>query len=67
MSRSLKEKAMFMGLPTLVGSYDTIATYFERIAAETDVAAVMLAFPDFRKDLDNFEKHIWPRLQCRAR
>ena len=65
MSRSLKEKAMFMGLPTVVGSYETIANYFDQIAAETGVAAVMLAFPDFRKDLDNFEQHIWPRLQCR--
>ena len=65
MSRSLKEKAMFMGLPTLVGSYQTIADYFNRISEETDVAAVMLAFPDFRKDLANFEQQVWPLLQCR--
>lgn len=65
MSRSLKKKAMFMGLPTLVGSFKTVAEYFDRIAVETDVAAVMLAFPDFRKDLEDFEKYIWPRLECR--
>ncbi|MBM4258697.1 MAG: LLM class flavin-dependent oxidoreductase [Deltaproteobacteria bacterium] len=65
MSMSLKKKAMFMGLPTLVGSFKTIAEYFDRMAAETDVAAVMLAFPDFRQDLADFEKHVWPRLECR--
>ncbi len=65
MSRSLKASAMFMGLPTLVGSYQTIADYFDRIAEETDVVAVMLAFPDFTTDLSDFFKHVWPRLQCR--
>jgi pyrimidine oxygenase len=65
MSRSLKAKAMFMGLPTLVGSYQTIADYFDRMAEETEVAAVMLAFPDFTTDLNDFFKHVWPRLQCR--
>ena len=65
MSSSLKKKAMFMGLPTLVGSFQTVAEYFDRIAEETDVAAVMIAFPDFRKDLEDFEKYIWPRLECR--
>ena len=67
MSRSLKAKAMFMGLPTLVGSYQTIADYFDRMAEETEVVAVMLAFPDFTTDLNDFFKHVWPRLQCRER
>lgn len=66
MVRWLVERAMFMGLPTLIGSYDYVAQYLDRVAAETPVGAVMLALPDFVEDLDRFGKYILPNMQCRA-
>ena len=65
MSESLKRKSMFMGLPTLVGSYDTVAKYLDRIYDEADVAACMFAFPDFENDIDTFGEHILPKLESR--
>jgi len=65
MSASLKRKSMFMGLPTLVGSHATIATYLDRIYDEAKVDAVMFAFPDFVHDLDSFGANILPKLQSR--
>jgi pyrimidine oxygenase len=65
MSESLKKKSMFMGLPTLVGSHITVATYLDRIALEARVDACMFAFPDFTHDLDAFITHTLPRLESR--
>ncbi|MEQ8388477.1 MAG: LLM class flavin-dependent oxidoreductase [Alphaproteobacteria bacterium] len=65
MSESLKRKSMFMGLPTLVGSYKTVADYLDRIYDEAHIDATMFAFPDFIGDLDNFRDHILPRLESR--
>ena len=65
MSESLKKKSMFMGLPTLVGSHQTIAKYLDRIYDEAKVAACMFAFPDFDQDIDDFGAHILPKLASR--
>jgi len=65
MSESLKRKTMFMGLPTLVGSYETVAKYLDRVYDEAGVEACMFAFPDFIGDLDNFRDHILPKLASR--
>ena len=65
MSRSLKKKSMFMGLPTLVGSYTKIARYLDRIYSEAHVDACMFAFPDFEKDIDTFGEYILPKLESR--
>ena len=65
MSESLKRKTMFMGLPTLVGSYETVAKYLDRVYDEANVEACMFAFPDFIGDLDNFRDHILPKLESR--
>lgn len=65
MSESLKKKSMFMGLPTLVGSHETVANYLDRIAAEAGVDACMFAFPDFGADLDHFIEKTLPRMECR--
>lgn len=66
MSDSLKKKSMFMGLPTLVGSYQTVAKYLDRIALEAGVDACMFAFPDFEHDIDGFVAHTLPLMECRA-
>lgn len=65
MSESLKRKSMFMGLPTLVGSYATVANYLDRIYDEAGVDACMFAFPDFENDIDTFGEHILPKLESR--
>lgn len=67
MSESLKKKSMFMGLPTLVGSYETVAKYLDRIAFEAGVDACMFAFPDFEHDIDAFVKYSLPKMECRTR
>lgn len=66
MTESLKKKSMFMGLPTLVGGYQTVATYLDRVHYEAAVNACMFAFPDFIKDLDDFRDHVLPRLESRS-
>lgn len=65
MSASLKKKSMFMGLPTLVGSFETVAAYLDRIHDEANVGACMFAFPDFVKDLDDFGERILPCMESR--
>jgi pyrimidine oxygenase len=67
MSESLKKKSMFMGLPTLVGSYETVAKYLDRIYFEAKVAACMFAFPDFEHDIDTFAARVLPRLESRQK
>lgn len=66
MSASLKRKSMFMGLPTLVGSHETVARYLDRIYFEADIAASMFAFPDFHADLNVFCEKVLPRLESRT-
>lgn len=65
MSESLKKKKMFMGLPTLVGGYGTVASYLDRIYDEAKVAACMFAFPDFEHDIDLFGEYVLPLMQSR--
>ncbi len=65
MSESLKRKKMFMGLPTLVGGYETVANYLDRIYDEAKVDACMFAFPDFEHDIDIFGDNILPKLESR--
>lgn len=67
MSESLKKKSMFMGLPTLVGSYETVAKYLDRIYFEAKVAACMFAFPDFEHDIDTFAARVLPQLVSRQK
>ncbi|NNL85047.1 MAG: LLM class flavin-dependent oxidoreductase, partial [Myxococcales bacterium] len=66
MSESLKRKSMFMGLPTLVGGWETVANYLDRMHIEARLDACMFAFPDFEKDIDDFGEHIQPRMETRA-
>ena len=65
MSESLKRKKMFMGLPTLVGGYSTVARYLDRVYDEAKVDACMFAFPDFDHDIDLFGEHVLPELESR--
>jgi len=65
MSESLKRKSMFMGLPTLVGGWQTVARYLDRLYAEAELAACMFAVPDFEHDIALFGEHILPRLESR--
>jgi pyrimidine oxygenase len=66
MSESLKKKSMFMGLPTLVGGWETVANYLDRLHREANLEACMFAFPDFESDIDDFGAYIQPRMEARA-
>ncbi len=65
MSESLKRKSMFMGLPTLVGGWETVARYLDRLHGEAKLDACMFAFPDFERDIDDFGAYIQPRMEAR--
>ena len=65
MSESLKRKSMFMGLPTLIGGWATVAGYLDRLYEEARLDACMFAFPDFERDIDTFGEHILPRMASR--
>ncbi len=65
MSESLKRKSMFMGLPTLVGGWETVANYLDRLHREARLDACMFAFPDFVRDIEDFGTHIQPRMDAR--
>ncbi len=65
MSESLKRKSMFMGLPTLVGGYATVASYLDRLYDEAKLDACMFAFPDFGHDIGIFGERIAPLLESR--
>lgn len=65
MSESLKRKSMFMGLPTLVGGYRTVANYLDRMFEEGGLQACMFAFPDFKHDITSFGEEILPHLESR--
>lgn len=67
MSRSLKMKSMFMGLPTLVGGYRTVARYLDRMHDEGGLQACMFAFPDFENDVGIFGDEILPHLESRKK
>jgi alkanesulfonate monooxygenase SsuD/methylene tetrahydromethanopterin reductase-like flavin-dependent oxidoreductase (luciferase family) len=49
--------------PTLVGAADTIVEQFRWLARETALDGVMLTFPDWYRDLDDFGCHVVPRLK----
>lgn len=67
MSESLKRKSMFMGLPTLVAGYATVARYLDRLHEEAHLEACMFAFPDFEHDIALFGQHVLPLMAARRR
>lgn len=57
----------FMGIPTIIGSYNTVASYLDQLAAETTADGVLFTFPNFVEDITNFALEVMPLLQCRKK
>ncbi|MBN8875602.1 MAG: pyrimidine utilization protein A [Rhodospirillales bacterium] len=53
-------------MPTLVGSYATVARLLDRLAAVPGVAGAMLTFDDFLIGLEQFGTRIQPLMQSRS-
>lgn len=56
---------IFMGIPTIVGSYATVAAYLDQLSAQTSIDGVLFTFPDFIDDLTAFGEEVMPLLHCR--
>ena len=61
--RGMLDRGSSIFTPTLVGGADTIVERFRWLAAETALDGVMLTFPDWYRDLDDFGRHVVPRLK----
>lgn len=55
----------FMGIPTIVGSYSTVASHLDQLATEATADGVLFTFPDFITDITAFGEKVMPLLQCR--
>lgn len=64
MSKAMQAE-MFMGIPTIVGSYATVAEKLDQLAAETTIDGVLFTFPNFVEDITAFGESVMPLLQCR--
>ena len=50
---------------TLVGSYETVARMLDEVASVPGTSGVLLTFDDFVEGVENFGRHIQPRMACR--
>jgi pyrimidine oxygenase len=57
---AILRNAMYMGIPQVIGSYQTIADYFNDIIENTGLDGIMLTFPDFRDDVTRFGQNVMP-------
>jgi alkanesulfonate monooxygenase SsuD/methylene tetrahydromethanopterin reductase-like flavin-dependent oxidoreductase (luciferase family) len=60
--RAMVSRGSSVFTPTLVGSPSTIAGKLEWFARETAVDGVMLTFPDWYADFEDFETEVLPAL-----
>jgi pyrimidine oxygenase len=52
----------FMSIPTICGSYESVAEQMNGIVAESQVDGFLFSFPDFVRGIRAFGEHIRPRL-----
>lgn len=64
MSKAMQAE-MFMGIPTIVGSYAAVAARIDQLATETTIDGVLFTFPSFVEDITAFGEAVMPLLQCR--
>ncbi len=57
---------VYMGFPTLVGGYDTLAEKISEIANTTSVDGILFTFPDFVDGIRQFGEHVKPRLKLNS-
>jgi pyrimidine oxygenase len=58
--RGILRDAMYIGIPQVVGSPQTVADHFNEIIATTDLQGIMLTFPDFSTDVTRFGQEVMP-------
>src|SRR5579883_2844702 len=56
---------IFMGIPTIIGSYATVAAKLDQLASETTIDGVLFTFPNFVEDITAFGEFVMPLLHCR--
>lgn len=64
-SRLLEEK-VFMGVP-VIGSYASVAAYFDRMAKQTSIQGALVTFPEFIDGVTTFGEQVMPRMGSRQR
>jgi len=62
-SASFRHKAdAFMGVTSVIGSYDTVAAYFDELSA-SGIKGAAITFPDWRRDVRKFGENVIPRMK----
>ena len=55
---------VFMAVPVIVGSPETIAVQIDKVAADTGIDGICFSWPDFVPNIKQFGEEVLPRLQC---
>ena len=63
-AKMLRQHA-YIGIPTVVGSPDTVARFFNELADTTGVDGVLVTFPDFPRDIVTFGERVLPQVESR--
>jgi pyrimidine oxygenase len=64
-SASKRHKAdVFMGVTAVIGSYDSVADYFDRLS-QFGIRGAVIFFPDWDNDVRKFGEHVIPRVRVR--
>lgn len=61
-ARAIMRNAMYIGAPTVVGSYATVASYFNELIEKTTIDGILLTFPDFVEDVVRFGENVLPNI-----
>ena len=65
LEESVEEGNMvFMAVPVILGSPETIAVQIDKIAADTGIDGICFSWPDFVPNIKQFGEEVLPRLQC---
>ncbi len=59
------ESAVNLNMGTLVGSYEAVARMLDEVASVPGTSGVLLTFDDFVQGVENFGRHIQPKMKCR--
>jgi pyrimidine oxygenase len=65
-ARAIMRDAMYIGIPTVVGSYDTVTAFFNNLFETTTIDGILLTFPDFIEDIVRFGENVLPNVDRQA-
>jgi pyrimidine oxygenase len=55
----------FMGIPALIGSYETVARKIDDIASHPKVKGILFSWPEWVSGIRDFGEKVIPLLECR--